>query len=90
MSKRDRIRLSRSSIAFLKAIGGTERLAAVERYDGRAVQCGLRWRRGGGKVEIFAKAPDSAGMWFTFPEVHDRGDAVLTLQNGKTVGCGRR
>ena len=68
---------------YIKAIGGTERLAAIKSYVATGSSVGFGGFGGGGKVEIFAKAPDQRGMWFTFPEVPDRGDAVRTY-NGKT------
>jgi hypothetical protein len=68
---------------YLKAIGGAERLAAVKSYVASGSSVGFGGFGGGGKVEVFAKAPDQRAMWFTFPEVPDRGDAVRTY-NGKT------
>jgi hypothetical protein len=59
----------------------------VKSYVASGSSVGFGGFGGGGKVEIFAKAPDQRGMWFTFPEVPDRGDAVVPT-TAKRVGFG--
>ena len=68
---------------YLKAIGGTERLAAVKSFVAKGSSVGFGGFGGGGQVEIFANAPDQRAMWISFPDVPDRGDSVRTY-NGKT------
>src|SRR5258706_9753894 len=67
---------------YLQAIGGAERLAAVKSFVASGSSVGFGGFGGGGKVQIYAKAPDQRAMWITFPDVPDRGDSVRTY-NGR-------
>ena len=67
---------------YLKALGGEQKLAAIKSYAATGTSVGFGGFGGGGKVQIYAKFPDSRAVYQQFPEALERGDAIRTY-NGK-------
>jgi photosynthetic reaction center cytochrome c subunit len=67
---------------YLKAIGGTERLAGFKSYVARGTSVGFGGFGGGGRVQIFGKFPDQRTTLIDFPQSPERGDS-LRVYNGR-------
>jgi photosynthetic reaction center cytochrome c subunit len=61
---------------YVEAIGGTERLSRLTSYVATATSTGFGGFGGGGKVQIYAQAPDKRTTIIQFPEAVDRGDST--------------
>jgi photosynthetic reaction center cytochrome c subunit len=61
---------------YLQALGGSERLASVTSYIATGTSEGFRGFGGGGRVQIYAKAPDQRATIIRFAENIGRQDAV--------------
>jgi len=58
---------------YIEAVGGAQKLATLKSYIATGTQGGYQRVRGGGKFEIFAKAPDQRAVVISFPDAKDRG-----------------
>lgn len=63
---------------YLKALGGEQKLAAVKSYVAKGTSVGFGGFGGGGRVQIFAKFPDSRTTLMEFPDALERGDSIRT------------
>lgn len=67
---------------YLQAIGGQQKLAAVKSFIAKGTSAGFGGFGGGGRVQIFAKAPDQRSTFIDFPEDPQRGNSIRTY-NGR-------
>jgi len=58
---------------YIAAVGGAQKLAGLTSFVATGSQGGYQRVRGGGKFEIFAKAPDQRAVVISFPDAKDRG-----------------
>jgi hypothetical protein len=58
---------------YITALGGAQKLAGLTSYIATGTQQGFARVSGGGKFEIFAKAPDQRAVIISFPNAPDRG-----------------
>ncbi len=63
---------------YIQAMGGAQKLAGVTSFIASGHSEGFAGLGGNGSFQIFAKVPDSRGMWITFPEHPDRGISAWT------------
>jgi hypothetical protein len=68
---------------YIQALGGAQKLSAVEGYIATGKAQGYEGLGGDGLFQIFAQAPDKRGVWITFPDHPDRGTSAWTY-DGKT------
>jgi photosynthetic reaction center cytochrome c subunit len=61
---------------YLQALGGADRVAGVTSYIATGTSEGFRGFGGGGRVQIFAKAPDQRATTIRFAENIGRQDAI--------------
>jgi len=61
---------------YLQAIGGVEKLSSVKSYIAHGTSVGFGGFGGGGRVQIFAQAPDHRATWIDFPKEPARGVSV--------------
>jgi hypothetical protein len=61
---------------YVQALGGAQRLAGLASYTAAGTSEGFRGFGGGGRVEIFAKAPDKRATIIRFAENIGRQDAI--------------
>ena len=64
---------------YLAAIGGAQKVAAVNSYQAKGKSVGFGGFGGGGQVEIFGKLPDQRSVYIHFPDDPDRGDSSRTF-----------
>ena len=64
---------------YLQALGGVQRLAAVNSFIATGTSEGFRGFGGGGDVQIFAKAPDQRSTIIRFAESIGRAAAIRTF-----------
>ena len=69
---------------YLRAIGGTEKLAGLKTYVATGTSVGFGGFGGGGKVQIYGKYPDQRSTFIEFPEAPDRGDSAR-VYNGRVA-----
>ena len=58
---------------YIQALGGAQKLAGLTSYIATGSQGGYARVKGGGKFEIFAKAPDQRAVLISFPDAPERG-----------------
>ena len=63
---------------YIEASGGAQRLAGFTSMAATGTSVGFGGFGGGGKVVVYAKAPDKRMTLITFPEAPDRGDSTRT------------
>ena len=68
---------------YIQALGGAARLATLKSYVAKGTSIGFGGFGGGGKVEIFAKAPDKRTTLITFEAATGRGESIRSY-NGRT------
>ncbi len=68
---------------FIQATGGAQKWATVKSYMLTGKEEYYGGLGGDGRVEIYAQAPNSRGMWINFPDHPDRGTSAWTY-DGKT------
>jgi hypothetical protein len=61
---------------YLQVIGGTDRLSRLTSYVATANSVGFGGFGGGGKVQIYAQAPDKRTTIIQFPDAKGRGDST--------------
>jgi photosynthetic reaction center cytochrome c subunit len=61
---------------YLQAVGGVDRLARLTSYTATATSIGFGGFGGGGKVQIYAQAPDKRTTIIEFPDARDRADST--------------
>ena len=67
---------------YIQALGGADRLVRVTSYTATANSIGFGGFGGGGKVRIYAQAPDKRTTIIEFPDAPDRGDSTRSY-NGR-------
>ena len=60
---------------YLKAIGGTERLADLKSIAAKGTSVGFGGFGGGGRVQIYAKFPEQRATLIDFPQSPERGNS---------------
>jgi hypothetical protein len=68
---------------YLKAIGGTERLASLKSYVAKGTSVGFGGFGGGAQVTLYAKAPDQRTLIIDFKDTPGRGDTTRSY-DGRT------
>ncbi len=63
---------------YIQAVGGAQRLAGITSYLAHGTSIGFGGAGGGGRVEIFAKAPDQRATYIHFADP-TRGDSTRTF-----------
>jgi photosynthetic reaction center cytochrome c subunit len=63
---------------YIQAVGGAQRLTSVTSYAAHGTSIGFAGAGGGGRVEIFAKAPDQRATYIHFADP-ERGDSTRTF-----------
>lgn len=58
---------------YIAALGGAQKLAGLTSYIATGTQQGFARVTGGGKFEIYAKAPDQRAVIISFPNAPERG-----------------
>ena len=61
---------------YMQALGGADRLARITNYTATASSVGFKGFGGGGKVQIFAQAPDKRTTLIQFPDEPGRDDST--------------
>ena len=59
---------------YIAALGGAEKLSTLKSFVATGTQGGYVQVKGGGRFEIFAKAPDQRTVRVTYPDAPDRGN----------------
>ena len=67
---------------YLQALGGVEKLAGMTSFAAKGTSVGFGGFGGGGRVEIYAKAPDQRSTIIGFPDAPGR-DASVRSYNGR-------
>ena len=67
---------------YLQAIGGAERLGALQSYVAYGSSVGFGGLGGGGRVQIYARFPDQRATLIDFPKNPERGRTLRTY-NGR-------
>jgi hypothetical protein len=68
---------------YIAALGGAEKLSTLKSFVATGTQGGYVQVKGGGRFEIFAKAPDQRTVRVTYPDAPDRGNQSRDF-NGTT------
>jgi photosynthetic reaction center cytochrome c subunit len=63
---------------YIQAVGGVQKLSTVTSYAAHGTSIGFAGAGGGGRVEIFAKAPDQRATYIHFADP-ERGDSTRTF-----------
>jgi hypothetical protein len=64
---------------YIQAVGGAQRLAGLTSIVAKGTSVGFGGFGGGGKVQIFAKAPEQRTTIIEFEEATGRGDSIRTF-----------
>jgi photosynthetic reaction center cytochrome c subunit len=67
---------------YIQALGGAQRLAGLISFVGEGTSVGFGGFGGGGKVSLYAKAPDQRALIIDYVEAKDRGDTTRSY-NGR-------
>lgn len=67
---------------YIEAVGGAQRLAAIQSFIAKGTSVGFGGFGGGGEVTIYAKAPDQRTTMIEFKDAPGRGDSIRTF-NGQ-------
>jgi photosynthetic reaction center cytochrome c subunit len=67
---------------YLQALGGAQKLSTVTSYAATGSSVGFGGFGGGGRVQIFGKAPDQRSVFIAFPDAPGR-DASVRSYDGK-------
>src|SRR5204863_7986025 len=67
---------------YLQALGGAQRLSTLTSYAAKGSSVGFGGFGGGGRVEIYGKAPDQRSVFIAFPDAPGR-DASVRSFDGK-------
>jgi len=63
---------------YIEAVGGAQKLAGLKSYIATGKSIGYGGMGGAGSFQIYAQAPDSRGMWISFPQFPERGISAWT------------